>query len=684
VEYRLEIWGAKPKKVLQPTRATANVASMALSLDSADTSIQGHASTDSGSPEDTYTTTQTDTSGPLTPASDKFLDELEKQRASIQANFNSQAEKVPQNSSISPRKALIQWEDGGSGSNHITEGVSFSRALLHTSLAKINVLCSPGQIDELARGLCTEAPFSLEDRRIIEEAAHFFGVIRNERNERDAFALYFILWVLHVDSPASSERRLDLLKSCAGFASSIGELDLMHTLLTREVYRVEALPNTETEQFLLHTVLAIIFKQLEWRTLSKVPWKDLSKEALWKSTRTYYDLSTFLMKFQEGAENPEARIQLDLSSYYILDFAFRSLDDTFEELASVVEGIDSNHPLKPVLSRLQSVNLERLRMEFLCQYPGTFGLHNAQMRNRTLRNSLDWCRKTLASQNLLPEQSRVIHGYLSEERANAIGIYWLLWTKWQAQRRNSNFFWDADTERVMGISGPELIWELINLAFKVVSNENKRPRRSRIFSSWDSELIQHAHEGTEVLARMSDRVLAESFLSQLVSPCLTFKDFPCLTPKDLEKSKLPRAFFSSRVRNKVNPSEIAVDDYVHQLSTTVFLIGMRPQSAPVDSIEIATKRRFSTFTIGSWNPTMLSSDTGSTLSSMKQRARKFARYSSASIRSGDSRWTQTTGMVEELSDSMSVFTISVPIAESVALEENGTLDENAAINQLVA
>jgi hypothetical protein len=111
--------------------------------------------------------------------------------------------------------------------------------------------------------------------------------------------------------------------------------------------------------------------------------------------------------------------------------------------------------------------------------------------------------------------------FLDEERTESTGIYWLLWIQWQMQQGlpDGPSFWDEDTERVMGISGPELLLKITGLTLKYSPDGLKRLRRNRTFDGRDSETIQCALEGIEVLAAMSDQMLAESFLSQLVSPC---------------------------------------------------------------------------------------------------------------------------------------------------------------------
>jgi hypothetical protein len=84
--------------------------------------------------------------------------------------------------------------------------------------------------------------------------------------------------------------------------------------------------------------------------------------------------------------NPEKRIQLDLSSCYILDFTFRYLRETLQEL----EPVSNPLWLFREMSRLQrgwemerSRNLRRLQIEFLEQYPGTFGLnHHGEMEEQ--------------------------------------------------------------------------------------------------------------------------------------------------------------------------------------------------------------------------------------------------------------------------------------------------------------
>jgi hypothetical protein len=108
--------------------------------------------------------------------------------------------------------------------------------------------------------------------------------------DTDAFALYFILWVLHADSPASYERKLNLLTLCAGTASSFDDLELIQSLLLSEICKVEDLGNTEIEKFLLRTVLGVVYKKMNE--------SHALEDQLWASKNTFYDLGTFLTSYE--------------------------------------------------------------------------------------------------------------------------------------------------------------------------------------------------------------------------------------------------------------------------------------------------------------------------------------------------------------------------------------------------
>jgi hypothetical protein len=656
VEYRLESWGVKPKRA-QSTRGQAIAISSPQSVELDIISNHGPSPMDLSTPDGNHTETETDTSTPLAQPLDIIPGAVEKRPVSNSDDGNIQPLKRYRTSSKLPEKA---WEN--KEGRQTNEGISISAVQLTSALEKIHVSCSEEQINELAQGRCSRAPFTPEELRVIEEAACFFNATQNES---DAFALYFILWVLHADSPASSERRLNLSTLCASLASSPKDLELVQILISKEVRRVEALPNTEMEQFMLRTVLAVVYMQLD-----KI---DAFKDERWNLTRHFYDLNTFLTTFQEWAYDPETRYQLDLSSYYILDFAFRFFVGTYEELHSVLISSQSSFQegvLRAKFEHSQSIQLKILQENFLTQYPGTFGLQEGVLRNRTLRNCLDWCHKTLASQSRLPVQSGIIQLFLDAERARPIITYWLLWTQWQVQKAqpNGTFFWDAETERLMGMSGTALLWELIELAQKVFRCDDKQSRRSRIFGESDSEFIRRAYDRMDILSRMSDTELTESFLSHLIS-----SRQPNADSEKSQELKLRRLFFSKWLHKNTDQDQVVAEGQANKLSTAIFIAVMKMQSAPTALTEIATNRRFSSFTSGGFDPTMLSSDTGSTLSDMRKGGRKFARQSFASSGSRDTKWAQMMAKIDEISDSMSVFRIATAIPENAAIDEVAAL-----------
>jgi hypothetical protein len=301
---------------------------------------------------------------------------------------------------------------------------------------------------------------------------------------------------------------LNLLKSCAAAAHSPEDLELVGGLLLIEISRVEVLSNTGFELFLLQTVFIAIY----WKLTSSDAFT--LKGQLWGSTRKFQDVESFLTIFEEGQNNPEVRIQLDLRNYFLLDFAYRYLPNREEHTQSFF-----NCPGSCPLACPRSVNFKVLREKFIKQCPGTFELCNDVLGKKWLRACLTWCKAALDGQSQRAgslQITRLVTG--DEGRADQIWIYWHLWTEWQIRKGNPGGlpFWDEDTERSSGITAPELLFELTGLAlsFDPATLDIKRSR-----SQDPKTFVKKRYlKGLEILSKMEDKVLAESFLSQHVSP----------------------------------------------------------------------------------------------------------------------------------------------------------------------
>lgn len=520
--------------------------------------------------------------------------------------------------------------------------------LLRRTLEKIMITIPWEHIVELANGRCSIPPFGLETLKVIEEAAQFFfaGQIENE-----AFALHFILWALHSDSPAPSERRLSLLKSCAVTAHSSEDLELVRDILLEEISRVRLLPNTELDLFLLQTVFTVIYRKITMLDARAL------KDQLWESTRKFQDVERFLTTFREGSSNHERRIQLDLHNFYLLNFAYQYLPEQEEHFKRLC-----NCPGRCLVHHTRSLDLQILKGEFLKQSPGTFEICNGNLGNPSLRACIAWCRTAFNKKFQRAGQLAIIRHMLGEaERADHIWIYWHLWSLWQIQkdRPGHPLSWDEDKKRFLGITAPELLFQLTGLVLSLSSPTVATKRTSISLFQDPVDLVkQRCLKGLDVISQMRDEQLAESFLSYHVS----FHE----SPRDQEFSGTARSEFTEKTQAR---KAFQGEGYLGGVSADIFLDAMNKKPKLPEATGAPSKRLYSAFISGSRNPTLKSSDTGSTLSSLKKRKSKMPRFSVMSSGSGGSGFTRMTTAVDDLSDTMSLFTISVPILENAALDE---------------
>jgi hypothetical protein len=215
-------------------------------------------------------------------------------------------------------------------------------------------------------------------------------------------------------------------------------------------------------------------------------------------------------------------------------------------------------------------------------------------------------------------------------------LYWLLWARWQEDKHrpsgaapwvaghSEKFMEDRHTEQAMGVSASEILVELVSLALQHSPVKAKRSNIARVFRGDFSDFLERASGGFLALSKLSDLQLVSAFLTELVG--------------DLSGSTY---MWERQEKKRHYPEEL--DDKLRSLTIDVFIRGMQSQEAPMESSITLERQRFSALTIMSRDPTMKSSDTGSTLSSLRKHTKKYARRSNVSMTTNEMRWSQSTG-----------------------------------------
>jgi hypothetical protein len=417
-------------------------------------------------------------------------------------------------------------------------------------------------------------------------------------------------------------------------ANTLEDLDYVLDLLAREIRNVERLENTQMEVFLLRIVLAFGHK--------KRGNTEMMKEQLWKATRTFFDLNFFITKLRETADDPQQRIQLDLGSYYAVDFAFRALDDPCYDILSLLSW-SMSAGLREMLEKVRSTDLALLQDAFMKQWPGTFGLQGEVMQNDCLRRWIGWCCRTLRARRVLGNLAEILIGAIqgfNTTISHDVAVYWLLWYRLQQEKYLPNCGppWDGHMERMMGISAPELLFELVEMALQCLPAAEKRTGISRLFRDGSLEWLWRFSEGFLTLEKMSDAQLVKSFLAKLVAGS--------------EGASQKREQQQKQTGNEAGLRTLMVD---------MFIGGMDNQHAPMESSIVLHQRRLSALTNMSRDPTMRSSETGSTISSLRRHARKFARRSGTPITTSEFGWSRTS--LGDVSDSMSLMADLGPLVD---------------------
>lgn len=194
----------------------------------------------------------------------------------------------------------------------------------------------------------------------------------------------------------------------------------------------------------------------------------------------------------------------------------------------------------------------------------------------------------------------------------------------------------------MGISGPELLSEMASLMLEASPSEEKRSRIDRRFIPRDRLLVQRAVKGAKVLDALTDQQLAERFLSHLI---------------DRNRQLYQDVRFQSRGSFGPSPKER------NQAAIKVFVDTMRDSSTQRQYIDSVSGTRSSIMSAPSFNYTLASSYSSSTLSSMRRLAVHISRQSRLSRTSLESSWTRRTPSIDELSDRMSVLTLPALLPE---------------------
>jgi hypothetical protein len=457
--------------------------------------------------------------------------------------------------------------------------------------------------------------FPIGSFQFIEQAADFFSPMSQDQH---AFPVFVLSWLGRKDSASTS---LNRIVSSVQAEKEDGDVELLQSLLTSLLSELEDKSSTGFEQFLLCIVLSMSYKLQHD--------ESAFREQIRKSTSLYYGLDTFLSHLQSGRRNHDCEMQLNLISYYLVHLAFSFLG-VGDSRQSICDVLDWGPLLQDNLEQTLEDQLKLLDHEFLCQVPGPFELSDGVLHNSYLRDCLKWCHSRLRETNQLSLSWKSLRQRFADRRqAETFAVYWLLWGQYQKRTNNWDTLtdWTKNPEAVMGVSATELLFHMASLIIQASPNGPRLSRLELPLFRKDLDLIDRAIAGGNVLMEQTDEVFARQLLSHLVD-----KDFPNHSPLESHSAELSHLALQT-FRNGIQE--------VHFASHPVELTneGQLPL------------RRFS------HNPTLASSHSSSTLSSMRRLAAgTSARRSTTSGIFFRSTSTKSERTIDDLSDSLSTLT----------------------------
>jgi hypothetical protein len=474
-------------------------------------------------------------------------------------------------------------------------------------LQHIGLSWTTEEADRLITDLHRSGQSTTGTLRLLNIASSFFEA--HPINEA-LFPLFFSMSTLE----RWNERCFHRIVSCIYSTHTQNDISLLKDLLMDSISDIKSYQSSGLDQFLLHLALIMLYKQHDI--------DDGCKEQIGKATNIFRGVESFLWCKKEDPQS----MQLDITSYSMvhLGFGFLGVGDSRQS-------INDAHCWGPLLQETLEQNvdhhLEILGDDFLHQVPGPFELVEESMKNPCLRNCLEWCTSRLKAAYRLPATLEILRRQtIHKEWAESVVVYWYLWVEYynSPDSLNVNAFGIDNTEKVMGIPVAQLLFNMATLMIEISPSEKRYSRLMRR----DYNVIQRAIAGAEALERLTDQAFAHRFLSQF-----TDRDMPFHLPGDLSSSKL----------------HLEAAKTFHSGTKDIFAHLQQPDSFPGD--DVPTRHP-------SLSVTLASSHSSSTFSSMRRLAVGISKHARAPQRPGRSNSRTSALTVDDLSDTLSIFTIS--------------------------
>lgn len=317
----------------------------------------------------------------------------------------------------------------------------------------------------------------------------------------DAFPLYLFIYKKEIVDPQPPKEILRALIACARSAATDTDMkevrDMLKSLLDRKDLQNPS-GWLEFECFIIRLLIATVSIQLS-QNMFLSPVKVMS---------IFPNINILLKRMKEGL------MELDLTTYWYTRFCLVAWDKI--DMGLIEEG----YPVGPYGTCQQS--LLKTRQHLLEQDPGPFalGFDNINMKNRCLRECLNWCNEELEfAINVRNEWKSLRQQALDARWADSMAIYLFLWSRWnQLHEKHIVNSWFAEMEKFSGISTAEFLNTVSFLVIKANSNEKEQGRvdAPRYLQDKDGDVLQRACAGARLLFALPDNKLAGKFLDHYV------------------------------------------------------------------------------------------------------------------------------------------------------------------------
>ena len=360
----------------------------------------------------------------------------------------------------------------------------------------------PRQIDTPAERIrvdysCPVQLYTPEEMQQITKAADFlFGCDLYE----DAFPLYLLIHKKRELNLHSPKTILNALIACDRSAATDKDMEDVRDMLLRSLpdpKQFEKPSNWLELDFIIRSLIAIVNIQLGLR----------NPLAAAKAMSVIPDPNILLKRMGVGLT------ELDLTTYWYSRFGVTVRGPIETGMT------EEQNPVGP--STCQQ-NLTKLRQHLLEQDPGPFelGFEKIYMKNRCLRECLNWCKGELeVAVNVRAAWKSLRQQVLDSRWADSMVIYLFLWSQWnQLHGEDSAKYWFAEMEKSSGISTAEFLNTASSLMIKASLNEKEQGQIKipRYLQNKDSDVLQRARDGARLLSTLPDNKLAENFLDHYV------------------------------------------------------------------------------------------------------------------------------------------------------------------------